>query len=96
MTIAFTDENGDPLVPTKVEWRLDDKTQGVEVRTWTVIPSPASSMNVTIPGSDNTIEDEINVSEVMAFGIRVDDGLAGEGHAEFQYNLINLTGPTGA
>ncbi len=96
MTVVFTDQNGDPLVPTTVEWRLDDKTKGVEVRDWTNMPSPASTMTVTIPGSDNTIDDEAHVSEVMAFGIRVDSTLPGEAHTEFQYNLINLTGPTGA
>lgn len=96
MTIVFTDEVGDPLTPSKVEWRLDDKTKGVEVVGWTNLPGPSSTMNVTIPGLDNTIDDETHVAEVMAFGIRVDEGQAGEAHTEFQYNLINLTGPTGA
>lgn len=95
MTIVFTDEVGDPLIPTTVEWRLDDKTKGVEVVPWTTLTSPASTMTMTIPASDNTIEDEANVTEKMAFGIRADDGLPGESHTEFQYNLINLTGPTG-
>ncbi len=95
MTLAFTDEVGDPLVPTTVEWRLDAKTTPAEVVPWTGLPSPASTMTLTIPGSDNAIGDETNVSELMAFGIRVDDGLIGEAHAEFPYRIINLTGPTG-
>lgn len=96
MTLEFKDENGDPLIPTTVDWRLDDKTKGVEVVGWTSLPSPAATMTFTIPGSDNTIDDEVNVAEVMTVGIRVDNGLAGEGYSELQYTLINLTGPTGA
>lgn len=96
MTIVFTDEDGDPLTPSTVDWRLDDKTKGVQVRDWTSLSSPAATMTMTIPGTDNTIDDETHVAEVMAFGIRVDATLPGEAHTEFQYNLINLTGPTGA
>ncbi len=95
MTLGFTDEVGDPLVPTKVEWRLDAKTVPAEIVDWTVLPSPASTMNLTIPGSDNVIVDETHISELMAFGVRVDESLIGEAHAEFPYRIINLTGPTG-
>jgi len=95
MTIAFKDEIGDPLIPTSVEWRLDDKTNGTEVVAWTTIPGPASIMNFTIPSDNNAIEDETNVRETQIFGIRVDEGGPGEGHEEFEYSVINLTGPIG-
>lgn len=95
MTMKFEDENKLPLVPTTVEWRLDDKTNDVEVVPWTALPSPASTMNITIPGSDNLIANEKSVQELQVFGIRVDDGLPGEGHAEHAYNVLNLSGPTG-
>lgn len=93
MTMKFTDEVGDDLIPTTVEWRLDDHTNDTEVVPWTNLPAPAAIMTVTIPGNDNTIEDEDHVKEIQIFGVRVDDGLAGEGHSELIYNVINLTGP---
>ena len=96
MKLEFTDELEAPLSPTAVDWRLDDKTKGVEVVPWTPLPGPASTMNFTIPGSNNTIESELHVVEIMAVGIRVDDGLVGEAHSEFQYTILNLTGPTGS
>ena len=96
MTMVFEDELKDPLIPNTVEWRLDDKTNNTEVVPWTNLPSPASTMNVTIPGDNNTIEDEAHVAEQQIFGIRVDVGLAGEAHSEFLYNVLNLQGPTGA
>jgi len=95
MTMAFTDEFDAPLVPATVEWRLDDKEDDTEIVPWTNIPTPTSTMNLTVPGSDNNIKDEKHVKETKMFGVRVDAGFAGEGHAEFHYNVVNLTGPTG-
>ncbi len=95
VTMVFTDFDGDPLVPTTVEWRLDDKTNDAEVVAWTNIASPAANMTVTIPGSGNTIEDETHVKELQVFGVRVDVGLVGESHAEYPYDVLNLSGPTG-
>ncbi len=95
MTMVFRDFDEVLLVPTTVEWRLDDKTNGTEVVPWTSLPSPASTMTVTIPGSDNVIDNETHVVEVQLFGVRVDDGLAGEAHSEFEYAVANLSGPTG-
>ena len=95
-TIKFEDEVGDPLIPSTVEWRLDDRTNGVELVAWTTIPSPAATMNFTVPGDNNLIADEDNIREEQIFGIRVDDSLPGEGHQQFSYQVMNLRGPTGA
>lgn len=94
MSITLKDENGDPLTPSTVEWRLDDN-DGVELVAWTVITGPAASMTVVIPGSNNLIQDETNVRETQAFGIRVNDSLASEAHGEYKYHVINLIGPSG-
>ncbi len=95
MTMVFTDFDGSPLTPNTVEWRLDDKTNDAEIVAWTVLASPNSTMTVVIPGDDNIIEDNAHVKELQVFGVRVDDGLAGESHSEFVYNVLNLSGPTG-
>ncbi len=94
MTMVFTDFDGSPLIPNTVEWRLDDLTNGAEVVAWTALGGPASTMTVTVPGDNNIIDDETHVKEVHLFGVRVDDGLPGEGHSEFSYNVANLSGPT--
>ena len=95
MTLIFTDFDGAPLIPTTVEWRLDDLTNDTEVVAWTNIPGPASTMTVVIPGANNIIGDETHVKEVQLFGVRADDGLIGEAHSEYSYNVANLSGPTG-
>jgi len=98
MTLKFTDENGAVLVPTTVHWRLDNlETDPIaEIVAWTLLPSPASTMNMVIPSGNNIISDETQIRERRAFGIRVDDGLLGEGHEELEYHVMNLTGPIGA
>ncbi len=96
VTLVFTDEAGDPLVPTTVDHRLDDKTNGAEIQDWAVLASPASTMTYTIPGDDNVINVDANVKEEHVFGVRVDDGLPGEGYSEFLYNVVNLLAVSGA
>ncbi len=94
VTVSFKDEDGAPLIPATVDWRLDDMEINAEVVPWTSLPSPAASMNVTIPASNNLIVDQTSVREERMFGVRADDGLGSEAHAQFQYHVLNLTGPT--
>ncbi len=98
MTMKFEDENGADIVPTTVEWRLDDMEEDppAEIVAWTSIPAPAATMNVTIPGSDNLISDTTKSREEQMFGIRIDDGMDTEGYQQFQYNVLNLVGPSGS
>ena len=96
VTVNFWDENGDPLIPTKAEWRLDDRETEVIIQDWKDMPTPAASMSVTIPGSDNAIVTETNVREERTFSIRANGGLPAEAHQEFQYHVINLYAPLGA
>ena len=98
MTLNFKDEAGDALVPSTVHWRLDNLEVDpvTEIVAWTLLPSPAATMNMVIPSSNNIILDETRVRERRAFGVRVDVDLAGEGHQELQYHVMNLEGPVGA
>ena len=96
MTIVFTDEVDDPLIPASVDWRLDNADAATEIVGWTALGSIASTMNLTIPGSNNLITDEENVREGRILGIRVNDGTSSEAHEEFHYHVLNLQGPTGA
>ena len=93
MIMVFTDEDGLPLIPNTVDWRLDDMTNDAEVVAWTSLAGPASTMIVTVPGSNNLIDDETHVVEKHTFGVRLDDGLPGEAYAELTYNVANLSGP---
>lgn len=95
MTVTFTDENGDPLIPQTVDWRLDNHDTDAEIVPWTALGGISSSMVVVIPATNNVIEDESNVREERSFGIRVNSGQGSEAHDEFHYHIINLHGPSG-
>jgi len=95
MTVEFKDETGSPLIPTTVEWRLDDKETNTEIVDWTNLPSPAATMTVIIPATNNEIVNEAKVREERMFGVRANVGMGAEAHAEFQYHVLNLTGPSG-
>ncbi len=92
MTLIFKDENGDPLIPITVDWRLDDKDLDTEIVDWTSISGPASTMSHTIPGSNNTIVDEEKTREGRIYGVRVNNGLDSEAYEEFKYHVLNLQG----
>lgn len=96
MTMVFKDEDDAPLIPSTVDWRLDDKTNNEEIQPWTSLPAPASTMTFSVAGDKNVINDETNVKEMHVFGIRVDEGLPGEAYSELLYNVVNLIGPVGA
>ncbi len=96
ITVIFKNEDGDSLVPTTVDWRLDDRESDSEIVDWTSLGTPAASMSLVLEASNNLIVSESSTRERRALGIRVDDGLSTEAHQEFQYYVQNLLGPTGA
>ena len=95
VTVVFTDKDGDPLVPASVDWRVDDITNDAQVTDWASI-SPLATVEITIPGTSNIIDDDTNVREVQVITVRVDDGLAGEAHQKLNYKVMNLAGTSGA
>jgi len=94
MTVAFTDENDDPIVPNDVRWRVDeisDPDNPVEVVGWTVA-SPASSISVTIDGTDNEIL-AANASaefEKRMVIVEMDTGLSTQARQRKPYRIMNL------
>lgn len=94
LTFTFTDENGDPIVPSTIEWRLDDITNDTEVVGWTNIGSPATSVNVTISAQNNLISNQDNVYETRRVTVRIDEGQSTEGNQEKEYRIKNLHGTT--
>jgi hypothetical protein len=96
MTVGFKDEDGNPLVPTTAEWRLDDRETDTQIVDWTNMPTPAASMAVVIPGAEHVIVDEDKVREKRTFGIRANGGLAAEAFQEYHYHVLNIYGTSGA
>ena len=96
ITMTFTDEDGAPLIPSTVEWRLDDIEINVEIVGWTPLVGMLSTMKHTIPADNNVIVDESKTREARMFGVRINDTLQSEAHSQFKYHVVNLVGPSGA
>lgn len=96
LTLTFTDEVGAPLIPSTVDWRLDDLEQDLEIVGWTALVGPAASMTLTVPATNNIINDTTKVREARMLGIRINENLLLEAHEQRKYHVLNLFGPSGA
>lgn len=88
--MAFTDAAGDPVVPTTVDYRVDNMSAGIQAQDWTTAGTPAASMSFTIAGSLHLIADEDNISERFRVTVRIDNGLPSEAYRDMPYKVINL------
>lgn len=52
VTIPFTDEDGDPVVPNEVLWTLTDEDGEIVNAREDVIETPASSVEIALSGDD--------------------------------------------
>lgn len=92
ITLTFTDEVGGALIPTTVEWRLDNSTEGTEIVDWTALPGPAASMSMVIGDEHHVISDSSHVKEGRILGIRINNGIALEAHEQHKYHVLNMYG----
>jgi len=93
LTFTFTDEVGDPVVPTSIDWRvdnIDDPHNPVQILDWAVVGVPAASVGIQVPAAQNGITDQTNVLEKRVVTVRMNDGLSSEAHDSKNYLIKNL------
>jgi len=89
VTLTFTDEDERAMVPTSADWRLDDKPTDTEIVDWTAL-TPAASIDLIIPGANNTMITPGSSSEIHVLTIRMNGGLDTEAYEEYEYTVVNL------
>ena len=52
VSVSFTDEDGDPVVPTSVKWTLTDDEGAIVNAREDVVETPASTIEVALSGDD--------------------------------------------
>ncbi len=93
LTFSFTDEVGDPVVPTTVDWRVDnvnDPHNPVEVTGWTAVAGMDTSVAIQIPGSSNNISDQELGHEDRLITVRMDSTLSTQAYQDKEYLIQNL------
>ena len=90
VTIEPLDDGGDPFTPTTLRYRLDDCATKKTLGAWTAI-TPSTSVQVTIPGSANAIQDNtLNKPEVKILTVNADLDLDTQSYSQYSYRVKNL------
>jgi hypothetical protein len=89
LSIGFYDKNNNLTTPSSVKYRLDCLTNNSEIRGWTGI-APASSVEITLDSTDNSIIDQGNFTEIRLVTIEAYYGVSDKLTETYQYLVKNL------
>ena len=90
VTVVPKDTTNTVYTPTTARYRVDDCRSGDEMVDWTTL-TPSTSMEITVPGSVNTIKDTTRLNpEAKIVTVNTDNGLSTEQSAEYEYRVKNL------
>lgn len=94
ITVAFTDEDGNPVTPDAATYRLDNISRPITaILPATAFPSLAASVDIEITSDQNQIYRNRNVFEVREMTVEFDyDGSTKHGTAKYRYKVLNLYG----
>lgn len=92
VTVAFTDEDGDPVTPDAATYRIDDKASRTAILGATAIGSLSPSVDIDITGEQNAILRPRKPFEIRTMTVEFDYGSGKHGTGEYNYKLLNLYG----
>jgi len=89
VTATPFDTDGNPYTPVTARYRVDDCTSETVMVNWTTL-TPSTSMQITIPGSVNTIVNDRHRKETKVVTVNTDNGLTTEHNEDYRYDVKNL------
>ncbi len=89
VTAEIFDTDKNPHTPTTARYRLDDCRSEEEMIDWTTV-TPSSVIEITVPGSINTIVNDRNKAEQKVLTLNTDQGLSTQNNFEYLYGIKNL------
>jgi len=89
LDVDFTDADGNAATPTSVEYRVDCRTTGRQLRDWTSVASPAAATEIELSGADTSIVDMGHATEIHSCTIRATYGAGDEFRTEYQFLVRN-------
>ncbi len=91
LTQSFYDDEGDPVTPTSIKYRIDcDTNDGQEVQVWTTIDTPLSTITISILPQHTAIIDETNDTETKRLTVVIDENMATQHTDEITYTVERL------
>lgn len=91
VTVEPLDGTGAAYLPTTARYRLDDCNTKQALVGWTTL-TPATEMQISIPGSANDIKDTtLNKPEQKILTVNTDLDLATQQYSEYFYGVKNLS-----
>jgi hypothetical protein len=91
LLMAFEDEEEAAVIPTSVEYRIDDVASGDEILDWTTFTPSAATHNLVITAAQNAILDGTLAKEKKRVSFKVAYGIDKEATDEYIYAVRNLT-----
>ena len=89
ITAKPKDTDGSAYLPTSARYKVTDcRTEDIMVN-WTTL-TPAETMEITVPGSVNTIKCDRNKTETKVLTLNTDNGLATQHYEEYEYRIKYL------
>jgi hypothetical protein len=86
----FQDKNETSQAPTSARYRIDCKTNGVQVRDWTAITAPQAVHEIMITSSDNAIIDPAQEVETKEITVEATYGVGDVIPGQVAYGVKNL------
>jgi hypothetical protein len=90
ISLAFTDQNGDPLTPTAITYRIDDEASETNLLAETDVLVPASSVEIKIPPEINELVSGDSSTEIRVATIEATYGTDDAVVAEVKWCIRNL------
>lgn len=89
VTASPLDTTGTAYTPTTARYKVTDCRSEDVIVAWTTL-TPATSMQIVIPGSVNTIKDDTRTTEDKVVTVNTDKDLTTQHYQEYQYRIKNL------
>lgn len=92
VTVAFTDEDGDPVTPDSASYRLDDKQRRTVILDDTSIGSLSTSVDIEITPEQNRILRQRSIYEIRTLTVHYEWTGGKAANSQYRYKVINLYG----
>lgn len=92
VTVAFTDENEDPVTPDAATVRIDDEKRRTAIRAQEAISPLSTEVDIEITSDENYLIRPRAKYEIRTVTVEFDYGADKHGTSQYKYKLLGLYG----